>query len=78
VEDEIWSSLGYQRLSESDLETKHKLVDRAHELRHAGVQAEIAGAAMVLSLAQLFRHRGPASDWAEAELRGRRDGVRVG
>ncbi len=48
------------------------LMDSAHEMERAGVRTETAAAAMVLLLARLFQHRGPASDWAEAQLQGGR------
>jgi len=66
----FWSQLDYRRLSENDLQTKHMLVDSAHEMKRAGVREETAAATMVLLLARLFQHHGPATDWAKALLQG--------
>ena len=64
----LWRSLTYRRLSESDLNTKKYLMDSAKEMDQAAVPAERAGIGMVLLLSRLFGHFGPAVDWAKAKL----------
>jgi len=65
-----WSQLDYRVPSERDLETKRILMDSAHEMARAGTPESVAGPAMVLLLARLHQHEGPATEWARQQLSG--------
>jgi hypothetical protein len=69
---QAWSVLEYRRLSEHDLEAQKALMESARRMDRAGTASEIADPAMVLILARLFDHSGPATEWAEAKVRDRR------
>jgi hypothetical protein len=71
----IWAQLKYRHLSERDLETKCMLMDSANEMERLGSPPMIARPAMVLLLARLHRHEGPATDWARQQLAGHRENI---
>lgn len=63
-----WQKLGYRRLSERDLPAKRFLKDSADLMVSEGVPDGVAQITMVLLLARLFDHTGPAWDWATQSL----------
>ena len=67
----MWTRVDWRRLSERDLEAKDILMDSAKEMDRAGTPEAVAGPVMVLLLARLSQHEGPATDWARRQIAGR-------
>ncbi len=71
----FWRGHDYRRLSERDLDAKQMLMESAKDMELAATTEAVAVPAMVLLLARLHEHEGPATEWARRQLVGNAAGV---